>query len=113
MPISLNSFQILLGLLLFSFIIAEYCDFLDSLIRFTTLFRQLLYSISSFKDLYLSLVFIASIISGVNHFGCCLRLTRKVFKGRCLSTISINIDDQESKVSLVSSKILIISHGAD
>ena len=68
--------------LLFSLIIAEYCDFLDFLIRFTTLFRQLLYSISSFKDLYLSLVLIVSIISGVNHFGCCLRFTCKVFKGR-------------------------------
>ena len=112
-PISLNSFQILLGLLLFSLIIAEYSDYLDFLKRFASLFRQLLYSISSFRDLYLSLVFIALIFSGVNHFGCCLCLTRKVFKGRCLSTISMDIDDQEFKVSSVSSKILIISHGAD
>ena len=52
-------------------------------------------------------------MSGVNHFGCCLCLTHRVFKGRCLSTISINIDVQKSNVSLVSSKILIISYGAD
>ena len=52
-------------------------------------------------------------MSGVNHFGYCLCLTQRVFKGRCLSTISINIDVQISNVSLVSLKILIISHGAD
>ena len=64
-------------------------------------------------DLYLSLVFIASIISPLSHFGCCLRLTRCCFKGKCLSIISKNKEDQLSTISFVSSNILITSQGVE
>ena len=101
-PISLNDFQTLAGLLAFSFKISEYWCFLDCFIREHTLLRQILYCSLSFIDLYLSLVFIASIISPLSHFGCCLRLTRCCFKGKCLSIMSKNKEDQLSTISLLS-----------
>ena len=38
-----------------------------------TLLREDLYCLLSLTDLYVSLVFIASIIPPVSHCGCCLR----------------------------------------
>ena len=73
----------------------------------------LLYCSLSFIDLYLSLVFIASIISPFSHFGCCLRLTRCCSKGKCLSIMSKNKDDQLSTISFVSSNILITTQGVE
>ena len=46
-------------------------------------------------------------------FGCCLRLTRCFFKGKCLSIMSKNKDDQLSTISFVSSNILITSQGVE